>query len=363
MDVRDKTENWAFKEYKDKYSAAGVVTINKDRDALRDFAIGMRLFYFHPQGNPDFASTAYQNSAVATPNFGWGAPFGNEGSDVEFGAKNGLFTVASDWTLNLSVLYSTGHLIKKPLEQKIRKGKSATKYKKDMHYVTFIMSDGDNLNWILDGCHRDEKYFANRHRGSFPIGWKIPPLAADLAPIVMDWYYQNATQNDVFLCGVSGAGYTIPSSFSDMEAFAKLTHKYMKLTDTKALCIIDEAKNFENDARDSLKKFIKENKDLEGIFYFAGNYYAGWQGDIYFVDEVPVVFIRYALWKGSSTSGPEQLIKELNSMQGDNFSAVVVHVWSYGLNEVKQVIDKLNSNVAVVNPEEFLLLIKEKQKK
>jgi len=359
FDVREKDDKDLINEFFNEINKNAIITIDSVRDSMRDFAIANGILYFSPAGDTALADTGYRLVGEGVPLFGWGAPYGDEGADVNFAAKRGLFTIPADFALNLTALAGTEKLTKKNYKQK--RFEPPKKEEKNVHYVTFMMSDGDNFNWFLDGVHRDEKYFMNKNRGRFPLSWMMPPIAFELAPIALEWYYDNATINDYFLCALSGAGYTSPSQMSEkaLSNFIKITGYEMKNMDLDILVFLEHGDFYEK--KQMFKKFIENIPELKGILYMDYNDYAGYHGDAYSVEDIPVVSFRYKLWKDAME--PDALISRLNNSRKevhsiDAYSAVVIHAWSYGLNELTYVINNLKEDIRVVKTDEFFNLIK-----
>ncbi|ETJ29294.1 Dual specificity phosphatase, catalytic protein, partial [human gut metagenome] len=71
---------------------------------------------------------------------GWGP---DEHTNVSIASKCGIDMIAADWSYNLSVLSSYKST---PQSQNI---KNDIKEEDGVHYITFIMSDGDNMQWLL----------------------------------------------------------------------------------------------------------------------------------------------------------------------------------------------------------------------
>ena len=94
-------------------------------------------------------------------------------------------------------------------------------------YVTFTMSDGDNVQYDQ---RRLRVEWDDPARGSVPINWTISPLLIDAAPAIFDHYTRSATANDLLMAGPSGAGYSYPSSWPDatFAAFTEQTGAYMR---------------------------------------------------------------------------------------------------------------------------------------
>ena len=71
---------------------------------------------------------------------GWGP---DEHTNVSIASKHGIDVIAADWSYNLSVLSSY------KCSPQIQKIDNNLKEEDGVHYVTFIMSDGDNMQWLL----------------------------------------------------------------------------------------------------------------------------------------------------------------------------------------------------------------------
>lgn len=68
------------------------------------------------------------------------------------------------------------------------------------HYV----GDYDAPSWLYKAVPR---FFRDPARGRVPLGWAFDPNLADRAPQALVYAYRNATTNDFFIAGDSGAGY------------------------------------------------------------------------------------------------------------------------------------------------------------
>ena len=114
---------------------------------------------------------------------GWGP---DEFTNVSTASKYGVSMVAADWSYNLTVLSAFPSL---PITQKASMN---IPKEKNVHYVTFIMSDGDNQQWNLGTNYGSPKWYGSPYRGKFNLGWSISPSLYYLAPTVFNLYYKNA---------------------------------------------------------------------------------------------------------------------------------------------------------------------------
>jgi GxGYxYP putative glycoside hydrolase C-terminal domain/GxGYxY sequence motif in domain of unknown function N-terminal len=105
-------------------------------------------------------------------------------------------------------------------------------------YVTFTMSDGDNVQYDQ---RRLRSLWDNPARGSVPINWTISPLLLDAAPAMLDHYRRTATANDLLMAGPSGAGYAYPSSWpgETFRTFTARTGDYMRRAGIDTLDVLN----------------------------------------------------------------------------------------------------------------------------
>ena len=80
------------------------------------------------------------------------------------------------------------------------------------HYV----GDYDSPSWLYKAV---PKFFPDPARGRVPLGWAFDPNLADRAPQAMVYAYLNATTNDFFIAGDSGAGYLNPRGLTVRPGF------------------------------------------------------------------------------------------------------------------------------------------------
>jgi hypothetical protein len=144
-----------------------------------------------------------------------------EGSGVTAASQYGIATVASDWSSNLTVHSGMPRTVTpKPMP-----AKPALQNK---IYVAFILSDGDNLQYVE---HLMRKLWSNPDRGSVPMGWTVSPAMLDAMPGALNYYWSTASANDVLISGPSGYGYTYPNNWpsqTQLDQFVAKTEEYNK---------------------------------------------------------------------------------------------------------------------------------------
>jgi F5/8 type C domain. len=188
--------------------------------ALREYAtaLGAAVIWLDPDisGESSLLNQFLSSMPAGANYMGW---WPNEAPGVQRASQYGIATIASDWCSNLTMHSGMPRTINlKPMPPK-----PALQNK---IYVAFILSDGDNLQYIE---HLMRKLWNNPDRGSVPIGWTLSPAMVDAMPGALNFYWQTATNNDNLISGPSGYGYAYPNSFPNqslLDQFVAKTEDY-----------------------------------------------------------------------------------------------------------------------------------------
>lgn len=203
---------------------------------FRDYAVANRAMVVwldpnHPLERALFAEILAK-VADGSPYLGWfPGDVAGELAGVELVSSHELFVVPADHFHNMTVFSGARSRAPRPVappppqfENKI--------------YVTFTMSDGDNLQYDQ---HRLRVIWDNAARGSVPINWTISSLLPDAAPSLWAYYRRTATDNDFLIAGPSGAGYVNPGPWPDatFHLFTEQTGAYRRRAGMNTLNILN----------------------------------------------------------------------------------------------------------------------------
>ena len=361
-DCRNTDNEWAYHNlWNFGLNHSIIIELSPDKDtALRDYGIMTKSLIFYEDSIKDtyFRDKIFSSMEKDSICLGWGP---DEFINVSTASKHGISMVASDWSYNLTVLSAFPSL---PINQK---SSMDILNRKDVHTVTFIMSDGDNQQWNLGTNYSSPKWYGSSYRGDFNLGWSLSPSLYYLAPTVFNLYYNNAScgsYNDYFVVSPSGNGYMYPSKFdkNSLGLYIDRLDDYMKKVDQKYVSIIDDSSFYDNTLWD--KFTIKPN--IQGLFYLDYHMHNNYHGEITWSNNKPIVSCRDLLWDNIENEDElvENINQRINSGQTDihnsnSYTFVYVHVWSKDLSNVQEVINKLNENskVSVVTPETFMELL------
>jgi hypothetical protein len=186
---------------------------------------------------------------------GWGP---SEIGVVQALAAHAAAIHASDWAVNMA---SYASFYAPVLRQRLPRAASAAALAppRGKHTVTFLLSDGDNLQvkrplrrgdrndprlqWLIGGSFASPAngWWGSSSRGSVAMGWTVSPAMAELAPSVLQRFYHEASPSDVFVAGPSGVAYTFPDIIANATAFAGLTMQYMRRADLAIVNVIADS--------------------------------------------------------------------------------------------------------------------------
>ncbi|HEY3284895.1 MAG TPA: GxGYxYP domain-containing protein [Armatimonadota bacterium] len=213
---------WAFDKLWPKLNHHVIACSYPDHLGLRDYLVQNRVFIFwlsgaidgaKPFANPTREARLMEQLLAKMPanipvmSYPWAAKDVGigEGPGVTLFAEFGKYLVGSINCSNLSV--HSGIRVAS-FRQRFP---AAPKLRKDKVYVSWVISDGDNLPVLT--VNNYPQLWKDPVRGKLPIGWSVSPSASLLIPDILSYYYSTATPADEFLTAVSGVGYTYPDSY------------------------------------------------------------------------------------------------------------------------------------------------------
>lgn len=348
-DVSGKNEKWVYTNYPKAFTKKNVAELSPDiHHHLRDYISLTDAFTFYDGITPWRTSVlkALDDGAYC---FGYGE---NEFDMVADASAQGISTLPTDLAANLaplSSIYATEGLKQRPAATEVTT-------EDDVHYVTFLVSDGDNIAYNLWSQHA---YFTHPLSGSIPIGYTITPSLYDLAPAALRWYYEKSTPNDYFVCGPSGSSYIFPSRMpsNKLDAYVTKLNEFAGATGLTICNILDQGAINKMEIWD---KYLAQ-PNIDALIYTG--YGESPHGSIQFsANGKPIIEQRDNLWQGLEEE--QTVIANINSRPADPYTAegytlVFVHVWTKDLSHVQTVVNGLNSNVRVVTPDKFVKLVQQ----
>ncbi|OBZ09494.1 GxGYxYP domain-containing protein [Bacillus sp. FJAT-26390] len=343
-DVSDKDDMWLFKQYGDQFNKDIIVQLHPERGELRDYGVALKAMYIYDSVNDEELPEIYKSLNPDAIRLGWGK--GSESEHIAPASLQGVAAIPSDWAMNLTALSAVKpqKAFKQPYHVKAGEADARA------HYVSFVMSDGDNVQWLLNDFVKNNKYYGSSERGQFPMGWQMAPTLADLAPDALSLIYEKA-KKDHFVVAVSGTGYFFPSEYPEeaLKENVKRLDAYMKKTDMQLAVLLD----WNSPEKASIEQFASV-PSLKGGILAYGEKYVGGAGKVWWAKDKPFVSVRETLWDAD----PVKMAERINGYTTDptkeeGYTIINVHPWSRTMSDVRSVIDHLDAHVKVVSPEEL----------
>eukprot|EP00760_Papus_ankaliazontas_P023026 PhM_4_TR19122/c0_g1_i1/m.66854 len=359
--------------------------------AMADFAVFCRCpVFFTSKLEPPadmyvYGITTYIHSdAFTAAVYGWGP---DEHDTVKTLTQFNEGMVASDWSHGMSTFanFQLGADIVKDREPKPEPVKTKDDPIDNRHVATFVMTDGDNLQWLMSAFSQDAKWYGSPQRGSVPMGWTLSSALVGAAPPVLHRLMRTATSNDTFVSGVSGAtyqfvddqgngGYAATAANDSRDAY-KASGSLdptrfgapASSTETKPWVINLMGENSDVNAATAASAFYLRS-GFDAVFYYP-YVYNGLHGAMWRDPQSGGIMIgaRYQLWSPGFKNNT-QMIEALNDAPMDvtsptGYSLIDVHAWSHQYSDVVDIAKAVNgSHVRIVTPDEFVRLVKKNVK-
>ncbi|MFC5263490.1 GxGYxYP domain-containing protein [Kribbella qitaiheensis] len=364
LDVRDKDEQWVWSNYSHRLRHDVVIEQKEDwPERLRDYATMAGAFAFF-DGNSAFRAEVVGALDDDATVIGWGDAANGEDTFIGPNSDAGVKAIPADHARNLSVLSGIR------ADRISQRGPVETpRPDPDAHYVSFLITDGDNIQWMLGDFPTDPRWFGSAQRGKVDLGWGISPSLVDLAPSVMRWYYDQsggggraagASGTDRFVVGPSGGGYMYPSRFpkAALDKHTGSLAQEMERADLSVVQIID----FDSFPDTALWSTYLKRPQIDGLIYLEYSRYDSHKGKVVWANGKPVISARTMLWDGLPGADEASVIAELNSATRDphstaGYSVVLWHAWSKSLDNVMTVVDGLAPHVKVIPPDTLVKMV------
>jgi hypothetical protein len=215
------------------------------RGGLRSFLVAARIFTHWLDSRPllprpgerRLLKELLAGLEPGSVHLGW---FIDEGSGVTLASEAGSGVLASDHCSNLEVWCSLPATLEfaSPAASVGKADEQQDPPAERRVYVSFTMSDGDNLQYVQ---HRMLHLWHDPARGQVPIGWTIAPALLEAAPALAAYYMQTASARDELIAAPNGAAYMFPSRWpsSALPPFLDHSQHLMQSLQLSLLQILD----------------------------------------------------------------------------------------------------------------------------
>lgn len=344
-DARDVSVEEVFEQSKENLADRWVLLQSPCFSFARDLAIAHRMPVVF--GTGEYTDSVYAWMPPGGLVIGWNNA--HEDVSVIQLSRYGHTLIPSDWSGNMTAL-SAGATTRDSRSKFTRPAPAVpeTRATGERPRMGLFMSDGDNLQWLLNSFTHNESFWANPRRGEFPMGWGLP--AADLmqtAPDVHDYLVETQSDQDTILIHM---GYYYPDllgselSAAERERTLRLMGRRIEATlqESGAGMLTFLVHDLEaSEAVEAYRIFAESSPSLEAMFAIQYHPYEGGEGKVYRIEtddgrEVPVVTARYAMWADTSgrprAGGLDELPRIVRrDIQDDKLvdgSWIILHAWS-----------------------------------
>lgn len=355
--------HWAYKNYWKRCNKDFILWMGgEDNDqimpGIADFGISKKMFFVDLSTDPkNRTEYVFADSLMSEMNplglvMGWHSYSKDlERNYVSLASKHGLRVEGLNTFPNLSFTSVT------PVSPNFKFKNNHTQLSNmppiDKHkvYIACVQTDGLGLGaWNEPG------------RGSLPYAWEVTINWAWMAPVLLEYYYKEATKNDYFFGSLSGPGYMYPKAIPD-SLFTPLMHVTDSLCKKLDLNIFETMDYSEgssgvgnNDLPKSIvEKYFKAMPTMMGMLNgYAPSYTFG------LVDRKPFISYDYYLNEHLSEKDAVADLKELIRLNDKRpyFLALHVREWN-NIDRVKRIIDQLGDEVEVVPLDYFMKMAAE----
>lgn len=378
-DATHKTTLDAWHEFKDKCSNEALVIMPVQTGELREFAIKNNLFVLNlnkKQGDPrsgqnvDLLEEVLAWLQPNVPVYGWEQGV-SEDQFVARISKSGHPMIPCDWSYNhslTSLLYTERQ---QPVQAQSFNPKLID-FDKKRNYVSFFLSDGDNIQWMMQDFATGFYDVPEAIEVKMSYGLPVSTLSM-MAPAQLH-NLMNLRRDECSVLEMLGGGYYYIDTYSqnnnrndNLKIAAERLAVSMRRYHVGLLGVM--AMNVKSVAsKEAYQTFVDANDRLEGIIALQYSPYAGGGGEVFWVTnkngyDIPVITVRYSLWDRihEREGSPDFIASKLKAeAQVESFSAICVHAWSrfegnaHGAAAARLCAGKLDGRFEVVNMQELV---------
>lgn len=349
---------WAYKEYwkrcnKDYVVWMGGVAGNQMMPGVADFGISKGCFFTDLSTDPKdtveykMASMIMSEMNPLAMVMGWHSYAKDlERNYVSLASSYGLRVEGLNTFPNLSFTSRTppspGFQFKN--QHNIKAEKEYIPEQKT--YITCVQTDGLGLGaWTKPG------------RGSMPYAWEVTINWQWMAPVLLEFYYSNATPNDYFFGALSGPGYMYPKAIPRklLPSVIKKADELMHKLDLNVFETMDYSEGSTVVGNTELPAYLVDAyyKYMPDAIGFMNGYAPAYTFTCQ--NGRPFVSFDYYLDENEPEKDAVADLKELIALNKRRPYFLLLHVREFNnIDRVKRIVDKLGPDTEVVPLDIFL---------
>lgn len=329
------TTGW-FDSVSNQLNRQLLVLVNPAIGNNRDYAIAHRAMVYY--GVDSLLEHVLAWMKPLSPVVGWNK--GDEFHHIAPCSRWGMINTVSDFCMNLPMLSIRTN---EPLPKIKHISPDAINWSATGQFRSFVLSDGDNMQWTSNQFLSSTDYWKNPARDKIPMSFTT--CVSNLSMVSPDVYATFVNEQPPFISLVEyGGGYLYPDLFgrsrphpdSVLRAYARILNRRMERIGASVLGII--CRNLASaETKEACSIFAEEINGLTGIIAVQYSPYNGGDGKITWYKNregisIPVVAAKYQLWanqKRKGSGGPADIAQLMNrDTAGVSFNWTIVHAWS-----------------------------------
>ena len=386
-DARGKSFGWLLDKIRGRFSHHVLGLLSPAQTNLRDefVAANALVTQFHKGGGYQRSLALMHSGGIV---LGWD---GHEYHATDAASRFGLRVVAADWASDIPLLSSGGTGLHLSASIAVRPHKAPpVQFNPGKHYVTFISSDGDNVQWALSGFITGRHTWSDPLRGKIPFGWSLPlEDLLQVCPYELNFLRTTAKPTDGF--SQFGSGYFYWDHFGaardGTDALAPVLRRAALFLNRLGLhTMISFTVKWNSPSALAAYRLAALNiPKLRALFTIQFDPYAAGRGKVIWIRRengppLPVLSALASIWnmpKNAYAGSPGHVARLLDRWAikpvrnfGNHFTWVVVHAWSrftepghkakLGVYDAAAYCAKhLNPNIKVVTPEQLATLLEQ----
>ena len=396
FDARDKSVGQVFEMYKDRLSRNYVAAIDPKAAHNRAFVLAYPCPVAICMVDPVPAMLEWTEPLSPVIGYMWH----DEGGHTHLVSSWGHFNTATNWALNLPLFLAGSQ--EEVTFRAAGVDPRTIDFENTPYAAAFMLSDGDNMNWLMGDFYNNRFFWANPHRNEFPMSWtscfvNLGQVANPPTEILL----RTKPFLDSFV--EYGAGYQFPDVFAVnrsnrpelLEQFAKRAWSRMEMNNVRVFGFL--CHEFHSPGMlEAAEIYARHMPGLTGMIAVQYHPHEGGEGDILWVTnadgiDIPVVRASFTMWSdyaspyGGSPARVARLVNEATAKARqearNSYNWIFIHAWSgfqkiddddetaeYGHFEqpgyetgpvpAKWAIDRFDPDVKTVSLEELLWLIR-----
>lgn len=219
---------------------------------------------------------------------------------------------------------------------------------KNKVYITCVQTDGLGLGAWNDSL-----------RGSLPYAWEVTINWSWMCPVLLEYYYLHATNNDFFFGSLSGPGYMYPKAIPPkiLPSVISLADSLCKALDLNVFETMDYSQGSTVTGNTNLPEYIVNDyyKYMPEMIGFLNGYAPSYT--FYSSNGRPFISYDYYLDEKRPVNDAVEDLKGLIALNNKRPYFLVLHVREFNsIQRVKEILAGLGSDVEVVPLDVFLKL-------